>query len=436
MRATIFLALLCVTLAPAGEPDLSADFYAFFGSDFTRGQLDYADYAGDGDGLYFGNLNLRPSLVWEDLGNLRAVLAVDLDDVADPKVDLALYEVTAGVELPLVGELRAGALYIALGDGGRYNAELGGLYPVPRIYGARPMGLSLGRDFGGLYYRFSAGVGRTDESSDDSLFALTLGYADEAVDVALHVAADSKPYDVRNLFFAQYVSRAPGVRTNYKPGTWGNIREPQLEDVPMTRHDPLQTLALGMTLDGGNGEELGYHLTLAYAAYADEDPSLSSANLTGGSHLFLYPELIFRAGWFEAYVAGLVDYWKSNDTDGMDVLDAYGTGELISSTLAYEVYAEGDFQVTDNLRLALGGGYTEPSTSGQNISETPGDDTLDVSIFATPRVIWTVESDPAELEFTLGGLYRQWAVALYDVTGGEADESREITGWLRVTASF
>jgi len=435
MRATIFLALLCVTLAPAGEPDLSADFYALFGSDFTRGQSDYADYAGDGDGLYFGDLHLRPSLVWEDFGDLRAVLDVDLDDVADPKVELALYEVTAGVELPLVGELRAGAHYIALGDGGRYNAELGGLYPEPRIYGARPLGLSLGRDFNGLYYRFTAGVGRTDEPSDDSLFALTLGYTDETVDVALHVAADSKPHDVRNLFFAQYASRAPGVRANYRPGSW-NYREQQLDYDPVTRNDPLQTLALGMTLDGGAGEQLGYHLTLAYTAYADEDPSLSSGNLTGGSHLFLYPELIFRAGWFEVYLAGLVDYWKSNDTDGMDVFDAYGTGELISSTLAYEVYAEGDFRVTDNLRFALGGGYTEPSTSGQDISETPGDDTFDVSIFATPRVIWRVESELAELEFTLGGLYRQWAVALYDVTGGEVDESREMTAWLRGTASF
>ncbi|MCX7021802.1 MAG: hypothetical protein NTW26_05945 [bacterium] len=435
MRATIFLTLLCVSLAPAGGPDLSADLYAIFGSDFTRGQLDYADYAGDGDGLYFGALHLRPSLSWEDLGDLRAVLTVDLDDVVDPTVDLGLYDVTAGVELPPVGELRAGAHYVALGDGGRYNAELGGLYPEPRIYGARPLGLSLDRDFGGLYYRFTAGVGRTDEPSDNSLFALTLGYADETVSVALHAAADSKPYNVRNLFFAQYASRAPGVRANYMPGTW-SYRELQLDKEPVTRYDLLQTLALGMTLDGGAGEQLGYHLTLAYTSYADVDPSVTAFNLTGGSHLFLYPELVFRLGWFEAYVAGLVDYWKSNDPDGIDVIDAYGIGELVSSTLAYEVYAEADFQVTDNLRLALGGGYTEPSISGQDISETPGDDTLDISIFATPRVVWSVETESVELEFTLGGLYRQWAVALYDVTGGDPDESREISGWFRVTAGF
>ncbi len=435
MRATIFLTLVCVSLAPAGGPDFSADFYALFGSDFTRGQLDYADYAGDGDGLYFGDLHLRPSMVWEDIGDLRAVLTVDLDDVVDPKVELGFYEVTAGAELPLVGELRAGALFIALGDGGRYNAELGGLYPEARIYGVRPLGLSLGRDFGGLYYRFCAGVGRTDELSDDSLFALTLGYTDETVDVALHAAADSKPYDVRNLFFTQYASRAPGVRLNYEPGSW-KARELQLDYNPVTRHDPLQTLALGMTLDGGEEEQLGYHLTLAYVSYADADPGATEYNLTGGSHLFLYPELVFRVGWFEAYVAGLVDYWKSNDIDGIDVVDAYGIGELISSTLAYEIYAEGDFQVTDDLRLALGGGYTEPSTSGQNITSTVGDDTFDLSIFATPRVIWSVDSGPVALEFTLGGEYRQWAVALYDISGGDVDESREITGWLRVEARF
>jgi|GEM_PF-2694375 len=435
MRATIFLTLLCVSLAAAEGPELSADLYAVFGSDFTRGQLDYADYAGDGDGLYFGALHLLPSLSWVDLGDLRAVLTVDLDDVTDPEAALGFYEVTAGVELPLVGELRAGALYVALGDGGRYNAELGGLYPEPRIYGARPLGLSLGRDFGGLYYRFTAGVGRTDEPSDDSLFALTLGYIDDTVDVALHAAADSKPYDVRNLFFAQYVSRAAGVRTNYKPGSWF-AREQQLDNELTTRNDPLQTLALGLTLNGGAGDQLGYHLTLGYASYADEDPSVTVYNLTGGSHLFFYPELVFRAGWFEAYVAGLVDYWKSNDPDGMDVFDAYGIGELISSTLAYEVYVEGDFHVTDNLTLALGGGYTEPSASGQDISATSGDDTLDLSIFATPRVMWTVESEPAELVFTLGGEYRQWAVALYDVSGGDLDESREITAWLRVEARF
>jgi hypothetical protein len=435
MRATILVTVLCASLAAAGGPDLSADLYALFGSDFTRGQLGYAEYAGDGDGVYFGSLNLRPSLFWEDLGDLRATLTVDLEDVADPEVDLGLYEVTAGTELPLVGELRAGALYVALGDGGRYNAELGGLYPEPRIYGARPLGLSLGREFGDLYYRFAVGVGRTDEPSDDSLFALTLGYADETVDVALHAAADSKPYDVRNLFFAQYASRAAGVRVNYKPGTW-TIREQQLDDELPTRHDPLQTLALGMTLDGGAEGQLGYHLTVAYASYGDADPGATQYNLTGGSHIFLYPELVFRAGWFEAYLAGLVDYWKTNDPDGIDVLDAYGTGELISSTLAYEVYAEGDFQVTDDLRLALGGGYTEPSTSGQDISDTSGDDTFDLSIFATPRVIWTVESEAAELEFTLGGEYRQWAVALYDVTGGDPDESREITAWLRAEVRF
>jgi len=47
-----------------------------------------------------------------------------------------------------------------------------------------------------------------------------------------------------------------------------------------------------------------------------------------------------------------------------------------------------------------------------------------------------VESDAARLRFTLGGLYRQWAVALYDISGGDVDESREITVWLRAEAHF
>ncbi|MCK4593721.1 hypothetical protein KAU45_04415 [bacterium] len=432
MRATSILTLLLITLTLAGDPELSAELYTEFGSDFTRGELDYASGAGDGDGLYYGDLHLRPSLFWEDVGDLRFTLTADVVDLVDPSLELALFEATAGVELPLVGELRAGVHDLALGDGGRYNAELGGIDPEPHIYGAKPLGLSLSNDYGGLYYTFVLGLGRMDEPSDDSLFTLTLGYVDETIDVAFYAVADSKPFDVRNLFFEQYSSRAPGMRNNVKPGTWV-YRESQLDDVPETHHDPLQTLALGLTLEGGE-DQLGYYLALAYTSYADEDSGVSLANLTGGSHLFIYPELVFRAGWFEAYLAAHVDYWKSNDPDGIDIVSAYLTGELISSTLAYEVYAEGDVRVSDNLKLALGGGYTEPSTSGEDIAETLGDDSLDASFFATPRLIWTLESETAEFEFTLGGLYRQWAVALYDVSGGDVDESREITVWFRAEA--
>ena len=369
-----------------------------------------------------------------EAGDLRAVFTVDVEDIIEPDLGLSLYEASAGVELPVVGELRGGLHYLALGAGGRYNAELGGLTPEPRIYGARPLGLTLGRSFGNLYYGFIAGLSRMDAPSDDSLFGLTLGYADREVEVALHAVADSKPYDVRNLFFAQYAFRAPGVRANYKPGTW-SYREQQLGNPLPSRYDPLQTLALGLTLEGGEGE-LGYYLALAYTAYADQDPAVSSANLTGGSHLFLYPELLFRLGWLELLLAGLVDYWKSNDTDGLNVTAAYSSGELISSTLAYEVYAQGAFRVTESLFLVLGGGYTEPSTSGADIPETGGDDTLDLCFFVTPRVVWKTKGDAAELTFTLGGLYRQWAVALYDIPGGSVDESREISAWLRVEASF
>jgi len=340
MRTAGILTLFLLTLALAGGPELSAELYSEFGSDFTRGELDYASGAGDGDGLYFGNLHLRPCLLWKDAGNLRVTLTADVEDVVDPSLDLALFEATAGVELPLVGELCAGVHDLVLGDGGRYNAELGGLDPVPHIYRAKPLGLTLSNVYDGLYYTLALGLGRMDEPSDDSLLALSLGYADESVDVALYAVADSKPFDVRNLFFEQYASRAPGVRNNVKPGTWGS-RESQLDVVPETRHDPLQTLALGMTLEGGGEDQLGYYLALAYTSYADEDPGVSSGNLTGGAHLFIYPELIFRAGWFEAYVAAQVDYWKSNDPDGIDVV-SYVSGELISSTLAYEVYAEGD----------------------------------------------------------------------------------------------
>ena len=49
MRAIILLVLVPLTLSLAGDPELSAGFNALFGSDFTRGQLDYAADAGDGD---------------------------------------------------------------------------------------------------------------------------------------------------------------------------------------------------------------------------------------------------------------------------------------------------------------------------------------------------------------------------------------------------
>jgi hypothetical protein len=435
MRAAVLLTLLLVTLAPAGEPELSAELYSEFGSDFTRGELDYAPGAGDGDGLYYGGFDLRPTLYWREVGDLEITLTAGFDELEDPSLHLDVYRATAGVDLPFVGELRGGVHNLRWGCAGLYNRELGGISPRPCVYDAEPLGLSLGNDYGGVNYAFVCGLGRMDEPSDDSLLALSVGYADGTVDLALYAVADSKPYDVRNLFFEQYVSRAPGVRNNIKPGTW-TYREAQLNDVPETRHDLLQTLALGLTLEGGFEEPLGYYLALAYTSYADEDPGVSSGNLTGGVHLFLYPELVFRAGSFEAYVAGHVDYWKSNDTDGLDIVSAYEAGELISSTLAYEVYAEGSLRVADDLKVALGGGYTEPSTSGEDISDTVGDDAFDASLFVTPRVIWEAESDLAGLRFTLGGLYRQWAVALYDVTGGDADESREITGWFRVEAEL
>ncbi len=431
MRATTLLTLLLITLTLAGDPELSAELYSEFGSDFTRGELDYASGAGDGDGLYYGDFDLRSTFHWQEVGDLKITLATGFDDLEDPSLYIDIYQATAGVDLPLVGKLRGGVQNVTWGCAGRYNSELGGIPPYPRIYYAKPLGLSLSNAYGGLYYTFVLGLGRMDEPSDDSLLALSVGYADETIDVALYAVADSKPFDVRNLFFEQYSSRAPGVRNNVKPGTW-DYRESQLDNVPETHHDPLQTLALGLTLEGGE-DQLGYYLALAYTSYADEDSGVSSGNLTGGAHLFIYPELVFRAGWFEAYVAAQVDYWKSNDPEGIDIV-SYLSGDLISSTLAYEVYAEGDVRVSDNLKLALGGGYTEPSTSGEDIAETLGDDSLDASFFATPRAIWTVETDVARLRFTLGGLYRQWAVALYDVSGGNVDESREITVWLRAEA--
>ena len=429
MRAIILLVLVPLTLSLAGDPELSAGFNALFGSDFTRGQLDYAADAGDGDGLYFGNLIFRPTFLWEDVGNLRVTLTAETADVADPSLEVKLYEASVGMELPLVGELRAGAHYLALGDGGLYNLELGGIDPEPHIYDAKPLGLTLTRDFGSLYCGLTVGLGRVDEASDDSLFSLTLGYADGAIDVALYAVADSRPYDVRNLFYSQYSSRAPGMRNNVKPSAW-DYREAQFGALN-TRHDPLQTLALGLTLEGGGEDQLGYYLALAYTSYADEAPETSSGNLTGGSHLFIYPELVFRAGWFEAYVAGQVDYWRSNDPDGLNLFSPYDARDLISSTLAYEVYAEGAVRVTDNLKLGLGGGYTEPSTSGEDVAETAGDDALDASFFATPRLYWEARSDTVRYRLTLAGTYRQWAVALYDISGGDVDESREITAWLR-----
>ncbi len=435
MRLIKLTAIVIVLSAGlVGALEFNGTFYGRFGSDFTRAEIGETTGDGDGDDIYFGELILRPGFQHDfgDWGGLAGTLSVDYDAAGELGVELR--EGYAEFAFAPVADLRVGLHDLRFGAGGHYNWELDGPDAVGRVYQSRPLGLRAVYDFGALDYDFFIGLGRTDLEQDALAAGFRVNYDTGALELAAYAVADATPHDVRELFFDQYVSRAPGMRDDNPPDAW-TFRMDQFAGELETRHDPLQTLALGLELSNWSSEP-GYRLLVAYHNYADLVENASSGLETGGMHLFVYPELTIRSGWFDGYVAAHFDYWGSNDADGLNVFTPYDSEDPIASTMAYEVYFEPGVLLGDGLRIALGGGYTEPSTAGENVEGTSSDESLDASFFGGPRVCWTPRLEEAWLNLVLGGDYRQWAVALYDVEGSEVDESREITAWVRAEVQF
>ncbi len=440
MRAvTTLLFALLLSFSASAQFEFGAEISAVFGSDFTLAEVAGTADGGDGDGIYFGSLTLRPAMGYSlgEVGSLALTLDVNtaLVDGIDPNV--ALFEGYGAVNLPVVGELSMGIFDYACGDGGRYNAELNGINTEAYIYGAAPLGLRLGNDFDGLSYDLIVGSGYGEEDNDSLITGLTLGYSAGDFSASLYAVADSHAYDVRKLFYDSVVSRSPGVTANKAPTSAWGYRDSQFTDLPGTNHDLLQTLALGLNLDGAFSEAMSYHLTMAYHAYADIDPGASAGQETGGSHLFLYPEIGVSVDWFDGYVAGMIDNWSSSDNDGLNLFSPYDGADPISTNLAYEVYAEAGVRLTDDFKVAVGGGYTEPSVQGEDLAATTADDSVDASMFVTPRLIWSPDTELGEATFVLGSHYRQWSVELYDdPASADVNESQEISVWFKMGVSL
>jgi len=443
MRAvTTLLFALILSFSAFAQFEFGAEIYTLFGSDFTLAEVAGTNDGGDGDGIYFGSLTLRPAMGYSlgDVGSLSLTLDVntDLADGIDPNV--ALFEGYGAVKLPIVGEISAGIFDYACGDGGRYNSELNGINTEAYIYGAAPLGIRLGNDFDGLSYDLIVGAGYGEEDNDSLMAGLTLGYSANDFSASLNAVADSHGYDVRKLFYDSVVARAPGVTTNKAPTSAWGYRDSQFTDLPGTNHDLLQTLALGLNLDGAFSEAMSYHLTVAYHAYANIDSGASAGQETGGSHLFLYPEIGVSIDWFDGYVAGMIDNWSSNDSDGLNLYSPYDGADPISTNLSYEVYAEAGVHLSDDFKVAVGGGYIEPSVQGEDLSGTTADDSMDASLFVTPRLIWSPKIEMGRLgnaTFVLGSHYRQWSVELYDdPASASVNESQEITLWFKVGVSL
>ncbi len=430
-KLTVLTVILAAGLVAGFE--FSAELDTRFGSDFTRSLTD--DGGGDGDGLYFGELHFRPRLSEElgDWGRVHGSLEVDYAAL-DDELDVELGEAFVEVSFPWLERVAAGLHDLRWGAEGFYNHELWGLDAPGLIYDAEPLGLRLGHDYGALNYEVLLGLGETEESSDTLLAGLRLGYAADGFAVDLYALADSQPHDVRWLFFDQYVSRVPGVRVNIVPPAWV-LRQSQFTDPLVTRHNPLQTLALGLTLSDYSVNP-AYRLTVAYHAYDDLDEYASSGQETGGVHLLFYPEVRVTEDWFDGYVAAHVDYWSSHDADGLNVYTPYDSQDPIAGTLAYAIHVEPGVRLGDYWRVALAGGYIEPSTAGEDVTGTDGDDSLDASFYIGPRIEWFPVSEAGWLSLMLGADYRQWAVGLYDIEDSEVDESREITGWVRAEAQL
>lgn len=428
--AALLLAL--AILAPSAALELTAEFYSRFGTDFVEAEVEGG--GGDGDGVYFGEALLRPRAIWSfsEFGRLSGAFEARLDERLE-ELELELTEAFAEISFDGLESLRAGLHDLRWGDDGLYNRELGGASPRGTIYEARPLGLRVGHAYDSLNYEAVLGLSDVAGGGDTLLAGIRLGYVGDGFTLDLFGLIDSRPYDARALFFEQYTSRAPGVRRIVVPPGW-TYRRLQFSEELTTRYDPLQTLALGLTLSGGS-DSVTYRLNLAYHSFRDIDDEASSGHETGGSRLFIYPEVRLRENWFDGYVAAHVDYWNSHDADGLNTVNPYQF-DPISSTLAYELYLEPGVLLGDNWRVSLGAGYVEPSTKGVNLPDTDADESLDASFFVGPRVEWFTVAPGGHLRMILGGTYRQWSVALYNVEDTGVDESREITLWLRAEATF
>jgi hypothetical protein len=175
MRAvTTLIFVLLISLPVFAQFEFGAEIDTSFGTDFTLAEVAGTANGGDGDGIYFGSLTLRPAMGYRlgDVGSLALTLDVttSLDDGIDPNI--ALFEGYGVLNLPVVGELSAGLFDYACGDGGRYNGELNGINTAAYIYGAAPLGIRLSNDFGGLSYDLIIGSGYGETDGDSLLSRL------------------------------------------------------------------------------------------------------------------------------------------------------------------------------------------------------------------------------------------------------------------------